>query len=492
MPFAPPTYRPRDTEHTVLHVVIREYLETFLRETTERGEGSGLPQFVDQEFRKFLTCGVLEHGFARLRCDGCGLDHLLPFSCKGRGFCPSCGGRRMTERAAHAVDAVLPPVPVRQWVLSLPHWLRYVLAWDHGLCRAVLAVHVQALLGFQRRRTRRLGVRDGRSGSLTVIQRFGGALNLNIHFHTLVLDGVFTTAAHDAVQFHPLPPPTDAEVARLVTAIRARILRLLGRRGLGPDADVSRPDPVAEDSPTLAGLSSASVRGRVALGPRAGARLMALGRDPEAQWVSSGGPRHAHLDGFDLHANGAVDGQDRERFEQLCRYLLRPAVAQDRLRFTEDGRVVLELKSAWADGTSHLVFDPLDLLARLAALVPRPRVNLILYHGVLAPNARSRAAVVSYGAASAVEPPPEAAVSTATDAPSASDAASLPPRRGWTWAQLMQRAFDVDVLICRACGGRLQLIATILDPATIRAILRSMGVATEAAADRAPPGARRG
>ncbi len=79
----------------------------------------------------------------------------------------------MTERAAHAVDAVLPPVPVRQWVLSLPHWLRYVLAWDHGLCRAVLAVHVQALLGFQRRRARRLGVRDGRSGSLTVIQRFG-------------------------------------------------------------------------------------------------------------------------------------------------------------------------------------------------------------------------------------------------------------------------------------------------------------------------------
>jgi hypothetical protein len=219
---------------------------------------------------------------------------------------------------------------------------------------------------------------------------------------------------------------------------------------------------------------------------------MALGRDPEAQWVSSGGPRHAHLDGFDLHGNVAVDGTDRERLEQLCRYLLRPAVAQDRLRLTEDGRVVLELKTSWADGTSHLVFEPLDLLARLAALVPRPRVNLILYHGLLAPHARLRAAVVSYGAAApAVELPPAASVSAGPDAPSASGPASLPSRRGWTWAQLMRRAFDVDVLVCRACGGRLRLIATILDPGTIRAMLRSLGLATEAA-DRGPPSAYRG
>jgi hypothetical protein len=188
-------YRPRDAEHTVLHAVIREHLETFLNEAaTTRTDGPGLPRFVEEEFRAFLRCGVLAHGFARLRCDGCGLDRFLPFSCKGRGFCPNCGDQRMTERAAHAVDAVRPPVPVRQWVLSLPHWLRYVLAWDQGLCRAVLAAYVRALLTFQRQGARRLGVRHGQSGTLTVIQRFGGALNLNIHFHTLVLDGVFTTS----------------------------------------------------------------------------------------------------------------------------------------------------------------------------------------------------------------------------------------------------------------------------------------------------------
>ncbi|MGH7323535.1 MAG: transposase [Candidatus Rokuibacteriota bacterium] len=481
-------YRPRTPEQGVLHTVVRTHLEAFLREAADRTGGAGLPRFVEDEFREFLTCGILAHGLARLRCEGCGLDRLLPFSCKGRGFCPSCGGRRMTERAAHAVDAVVPPVPVRQWVLSLPHWLRYVLAWDHGLCRAVLAVYVRALLGFQRWRARRLGFRDGRSGSLTVVQRFGGALNLNIHFHTLVLDGVFTNSAQEGPRFHPTPPPADAEVTRLLSTIRTRILRLLARRGLGPDTDVSRTDPVAEESPALAGLSSASVQGRVALGPRVGARVMALGRDPEARWVASGGPRHAHLEGFDLHANVAVDGENRERLEQLCRYLLRPAVAQDRIRLTDDGRVVLELKAAWADGTNHLVFEPRELLARLAALTPRPRINLVFYHGVLAPNARWRAAVVTYGAVPAVAPAPTVEVSTGTDASGEGGAASRPTPRGWTWAQLMRRAFDLDVLVCPACGGRLRLIATILDRRTIRAILLSRGLPTEAeAADRAPP-----
>ena len=84
-----------------------------------------LPAFVEQEFYDFLTCGILAHGFARLRCTECTLERLVPFSCKGRSFCPSCGGRRMTEGAARLVGGVLPRVPVRRWVLSLLYRLRY-------------------------------------------------------------------------------------------------------------------------------------------------------------------------------------------------------------------------------------------------------------------------------------------------------------------------------------------------------------------------------
>jgi hypothetical protein len=107
-------YQPRAAEHGVLYRVIDEHLETFLDAAAHHADGQRLPKFVEQEFRDFLTCGVLEHGFARLRCGNCAFERLLPFSCKGRGFCPSCGGRRMTEGAARLVDGILPQVPVRQ------------------------------------------------------------------------------------------------------------------------------------------------------------------------------------------------------------------------------------------------------------------------------------------------------------------------------------------------------------------------------------------
>src|SRR5262249_42780194 len=76
-------------EHTVLHQVVAEHLEAFLASVAEAGDGVGVPQFVEREFRKFLTCGVFEHGVARFRCEGCGREHLVPFSCKGRAWCPS-------------------------------------------------------------------------------------------------------------------------------------------------------------------------------------------------------------------------------------------------------------------------------------------------------------------------------------------------------------------------------------------------------------------
>jgi hypothetical protein len=208
MPLSAADYRPRDAEHAVLYRVIAKHLDALLETAGRHADGASLPGFVEQEFRDFLTCGVLAHGFARLRCADCALERLVPFSCKGRGFCPSCGGRRMTECAARLVDEVLPRVPVRQWVPSLPYRLRYLLAWDHGLARAVLGVAVRVLLSFQRHRARRYGIRDGRSGCVTAIQRFGGGLNLNIHFHTLLFDGVFYAPGEgDTLEFRPLPPP---------------------------------------------------------------------------------------------------------------------------------------------------------------------------------------------------------------------------------------------------------------------------------------------
>jgi len=462
VPVGQRVYQPRDAEHGVLHAVIRAHLDDFLREAAQRGDGSGLPDFIEREFRQFLTCGVLAHGFARVRCESCALERLVPFSCKGRGFCPSCGGRRMTERAAHLVDEVLPPVPVRQWVLTLPYRLRYLLAWDHGLSRAVLRVYMRALHELYRRGARAQGIPGGRTGSLTVLQRFGSGLNLNVHFHTLALDGVFSGSRPGGLQFHPAPPPSDEEVGRVLARIRHRVQRLLARRALvGNEDGGGPPDPLAEASLGLARMVSASVQGRIALGPRAGTPVRRIGQAPGM--VRSRGPRQAHLEGFDLHANVRVPAHDRARREQLCRYVLRPPIAKDRLRLTDDGRVLVELKTPWADGTTHLVFEPLEFLEKLAALTPRPGVNLVIYHGVLAPHSRWRALVVAYrgGAESSGGTPAEAA-------------AGRP--RYWTWAALMRRAFDLDVLACPRCGGRLRLIATVEEPGVVRKILAHLGL----------------
>jgi len=107
------------------------------------------------------------------------------------------------------------------------------------------------------------------------------------------------------------------------------------------------------------------------------------------------GRRHARLEGFDLHANVAAPAGNRERLERLCRYALRPPVARDRLQLTAGGQVVLQLRRRWSDGTTHLLFDPIELLERLAALTPRPRVNLVLYYGVLGARARWRGRIVA-------------------------------------------------------------------------------------------------
>jgi len=414
----------------------------------------------------------------------------------------------MAERAAHLVDHVFPPVAVRQWVLSLPPRVRYLLAWDHALCRAVVAVYMRAVLGFLRRRAGEAGVRNGRSGAVAFVQRFGAALNLNVHVHALVLDGVFAENPDGAVIFDPLPPPGDADVGAVLAIVRHRILSMLQRRGLLDASDgFVASDALAEEAPVLAGISAASVVGSIALGPRTGARVRRCAEPCDKVEAPPPGPRHARLEGFDLHANVAAPAGHRERLERLCRYALRPPIARDRLQITADGQVVLQLRRRWSDGTTHLLFDPIELLERLAALTPRPRVNLVLYYGVLGARARWRGRIVASlraaearGEDRAARPePPEgtAPVSRPHDNTRAGGELTqrdpeirAPEGGGHVWADLMRRTFGFDVLECPRCGARMRLVATIEQRAVIERILRHLRLPSELASPwpaRAPP-----
>ena len=132
------SYQRRQPEQTVLYRAIATHLPTFLARTAGE-DGTGWPAFVRREFEAYLKCGRLEHGLVRVQCERCGDTPVVAFSCRRRGFCPSCGGRRMSELAAHLVERVLPPVPIRQWVFTVPVPVRYQLAFDAALTRSVLA-----------------------------------------------------------------------------------------------------------------------------------------------------------------------------------------------------------------------------------------------------------------------------------------------------------------------------------------------------------------
>src|SRR5262252_815062 len=227
----PPAYAPHDPSQTLLYQVVADHLETFLASLDADPDARGLPAYVEREFYDYLQCGVLAHGFLRLGCDTCHQELLLAFSCKRRGFCPSCAGRRMAQTAAHLVERVIPWVPTRQWVVSVPVPLRYWMAASqqltaqvHTIIRTTIAQYYvnQAVQGGRERQ-------QVHPGSVTFIQRFGSALNLNVHYHLLFLEGVYLDRTDQGrkPRFVTVEPPTDADIADMIQTISHRVLRKL-------------------------------------------------------------------------------------------------------------------------------------------------------------------------------------------------------------------------------------------------------------------------
>jgi hypothetical protein len=467
-------YEPRNPEDNPLYEIVASNLETFLALQSERDRP--VPRFVERELRNFLDCGVLANGFLRVHCDSCGYDRVVAFSCKGRSVCSSCCGRRMVDTAAHLVDRVFPDVPVRQWVLSLPVAMRYRLAYDAKLTSEVLHIFIQSLFSSLRLRARqRYGIRNADSGGVTFIQRFGGAINLNIHFHTLAFDGVYYEDSEKALCFKKLPPPTDEEVMQVMQRIIKRINRLLERRGVGPQSDPDDVDPLLTEQPLLAELYGASVQGRVGTGSKAGERIATAGFEEEFASKKSG-HRCANLSGFSLHANVGIPARARHQLEMLCRYVARPPIAMERLSKLPDGRVIYQLRHKWHNGATHMIFEPLDLIGKLAALVPPPRFNLIRYQGVLAPASRLRSSVVP---SAAIDEEKGNTAHSAKHQPDNSEQqpeTKAPHPRNYCWAELMKRVFGFDVLKCSACGGRMRILCAINPPDAIRKILECLGL----------------
>jgi len=233
-----------------------------------------------------------------------------------------------------------------------------------------------------------------------------------------------------------------------------------------------------QDEPGLAVIYGASITGRIATGPNDGRKVKSAGyfylESGSEERFKQNGFRCGMVSGFSVHAGVGIRADDRKGLERLCKYVLRPPLAVDRLVQLPDGRLSYQLKTAWRNGTTHVVFGPLEFMARLAALVPAPRVNLLHYYGVPAPAARWRASIVPASVENELK-------ADACECEPESKAKSRRPRN-YLWAALLSRVFEIDVLKCPDCNGRLRILAAIHPPVHTRKILECMGLPS-----RAPP-----
>ena len=258
-------------------------------------------------------------------------------------------------------------------------------------------------------------------------------MNLNVHLHVLALDGAYSFE-HGKAPFQRARGVRPEELEALLTTIITRVTRTLVRAGVlvaedeQPYVDLQLASPYEQPA-------GAAIRYVIAAGPQADRATMRL-HDPLLVVASSGArtkPFTAARDGFSLNCAVGCEVHERGKLERLCRYMARGPVTHERLSVDGDGLVVLELKRAFSDGTTHVLFEPQDFIARLAALVPRPRAHLVRYHGLFAPHARERADIVAR---------PNVASKVCANGESGPNIGSTP----LSWMARLKRVFAIETL----------------------------------------------
>jgi hypothetical protein len=280
----------------------------------------------------------------------------------------------MAESAALLVDDILRGYPIRQWVLSLPIPLRLLLARNPSelskvmqIIHRAISTHIVNKAGFT--------TKQAKTGAVTLIQRFGSALNLNIHFHMLFLEGAINENSWGGTTFTRIKSPCHNDMVELVHTISHRIAKYLEKIGLVQrDMENSYLNLPVDDEDSLLQLQGASVSYRIAIGPQQGQKVFTLQTLPASTEGEYG--QLANTSGFSLHAGVFANADEPEKLERLCRYISRPAISEQRLSMTQHGKVRYQLKTPYRDGTTHVFFSPVDFIGKLTALIPPPRLNL--------------------------------------------------------------------------------------------------------------------
>ncbi len=413
--------------------------------------------------------------------------------------------RRIGNTAAHVVDRIIPSVPVRQWVLSLPFDVRARAAYDAGFLTEVIRTFARALGDRHRAWARSIALEDSEFAAITFVQRFGSSLNLNVHLHVVVVDRIVSRDGGE-LAFTPASPPTRAEMTTIVRKVRKRIEKLETR----PAEELQLP-------------LGACVRIAVAPGDVRAVSVDLETDEPHAAPPTPYDGSAVDEHGYNLEASVRIAADDDFGREHLLRYCARPPLSLARLTELPHGKLGYRIKKLRNHRNKLRIMTPLELLARLAALIPPPRHPLVRFHGAFAPRSSWRKRVVPKPPTQSSKPPrshehdkpdhetnnvakARKPVRNATSSLNSTNpaliaetelltpntlsvrhwerlrcGALLAPSPTIDWSTLMSRTFDVDVLACPKCHGRLRILAVIDDKELAKTILDELAIA------RAPP-----
>jgi len=400
----------------------------------------------------------------------------------------------MAETAAHLTDNVFPTSTIiRQWVLSMPVPLRYmcarnsklqgkILRYTNSVIARTIKKSVQLRLDEKHPNNK---IRNLEAGAVTLIQRFGGHVNLNVHFHMLHAQGAWEISDNESsVKFHSANNPTNEELLSCVENIASGVLRILKRMNL-VEQDESGHDVVANNNADsedpLSSIQAASTQNKIALGIRKGQNVRRLIEQLEKDYLQNEpkltGDMAVSFMGFSLHAAVSAWSTNKARLEQLVRYTARPAVSEERLSQANNGDIQYRLKNPWTDGTTGVVFSPLEFLEKLSALVPPPRIHLTRFHGILAPHSKFRKLVVPQIVEEKAEDNTDIEKSLEVQDPD--DGAK---QKRISWAKLLSRVFSLDMGNCELCAGQMKAISAVIKQQIVVKILTHLGLPA-----RAPP-----
>ncbi len=427
-------YRARKPTSSPLWQCINNHFDDFLLAYSNKYEQKlgFLRPVIPRVINKFLDCGDLVHGFARVRCKQCGHEYLLAFSCKGRWFCPACHEKKVLLFGEFVIGSVTFPVPHRHYVFTIPKILRPYFRYHRELLKELCAVAQNCLIEFMRTM---LDIPDGCPGVIMAIHTFGDYADFHPHLHALVADGLFTKSG----MFYVLP---EGGMKALEELFRNRVIAMLVKKQLLP---VER------------------------------ARML-------LNWVHSG---------FNVHHSRRIWPKEQKDLESIAQYIIRNPFAEDKMTVdSSTGLVTYHSKKNIKHKRDYEVFSSIDFIAQITQHIPDTGAQMVRYYGYYSNKSRGmRAKLAREGG---VQISLQSADSCLQ--PDIVDISDYQPRRTASkkWRELIKKVWEVDPLICPQCQGEMKMIALIDDAEVISRILKHLGLWPEFHPVRQPAERERG